>query len=206
MIINLKTTIFASASLAGLLNLIQFAVSYDQRAQAEFAPSWAYAASAHPSPAPLASKPSSVPPATTPAPNATDLSQSVAAKLIAAGLKPTFAPSYLTVQTKTGTPWQILAAVHETETGQSGSTARRSYAGATGPMQFMPATFNRYALDGDGNGTKDITNLDDALLTAGRYLAAGGAARGSYQSALYNYNHSNIYVAHVMSIARRLGL
>ena len=44
-------------------------------------------------------------------------------------------------------------------------------AGATGPMQFMPATFALYAADGDGNGTTDITNLSDSLLTAGRYLA-----------------------------------
>jgi len=128
------------------------------------------------------------------------------AKLSAAGLKPAFAANYLAVQAQTGTPWQLLAAVHRIETGQSGDTTRSSYAGATGPMQFMPATFNHYALDGDGNGTKDIHDLDDALLTAGRYLAAGGAARGNYQTALFNYNHSNTYVANVLAIAHRLGL
>jgi len=210
---NLKTTIIASSALAGLLNLIQFASSYNQQAQASFAPSWAEAASARPAGSPIASPATAAtvaptaPAAPAPAPTAiTGPVATVQAKLTSAGLQPGFAASYLAVQSQTGTPWQLLAAVHRLESGQSGNTARRSSAGATGPMQFMPATFNHYALDGDGNGTKDITDVDDALLTAGRYLAAGGAARGSYQTALYNYNHSNTYVANVLTIAHHLGL
>jgi membrane-bound lytic murein transglycosylase B len=73
-------------------------------------------------------------------------------------------------------------------------------------MQFMPATFNSYALDGDGNGTRDITDVDDAIFTAGRYLAAGGANSGNYNDALYHYNHSATYVSQVRGIAARLGL
>jgi membrane-bound lytic murein transglycosylase B len=210
---NLKTTIIASTALAGLLNLIQFTSSYNQRAQASFAPSWAEAAPTKATPSPAASSAATAVPVTPTAPVAATttppISDPVAAaqaKLSAAGLQPGFAANYLSVQAQTGTPWQILAAVHRIESGQSGDTARKSYAGATGPMQFMPATFNHYALDGDGNGTKDITDFDDALLTAGRYLAAGGAARGNYQTALFNYNHSNTYVANVLSSARRLGL
>jgi membrane-bound lytic murein transglycosylase B len=128
------------------------------------------------------------------------------AKLTAAHLKPEFAASYLSVQAKTGTPWQLLAAVHKIETGQSGDSAIRSYAGAQGPMQFMPATFAHYAMDGDANGTTTITDFDDALLSAGNYLRAGGADKGRYSAALYNYNHSYAYVNNVMAIARRLGL
>lgn len=211
---NLKTTIIASSALAGLLNLIQFTSSYNQQAKASFAPSWAEAAPARPTGTPIsppaataATVAPTAPAAPAPAPTAiTGPVATVQAKLTSAGLKPAFAASYLAVQTQTGTPWQLLAAVHRLESGQSGDTDRRSSAGATGPMQFMPATFNHYALDGDGNGTKDITDVDDALLTAGRYLAAGGAARGSYQTALYNYNHSNAYVANVLTIAHRLGL
>lgn len=210
---NLKTTIIASSALAGLLNLIQFTSSANQQAQASFAPNWAEAAPARPaispiaSPATAATVASKAPAAPAQAPTAiTGPLATVQAKLAAAGLKPAFAASYLAVQSQTGTPWQLLAAVHRLESGQSGDTAVRSSAGATGPMQFMPATFNHYALDGDGNGTKDITDVDDALLTAGRYLAAGGAARGNYQTALYNYNHSNAYVANVLTVAHRLGL
>src|SRR6185369_839792 len=211
MVTSLKTTVLASSALAGLLNLVQYATSYDlQHARAAFAPAWAASSTPQPSPGPappkarpLATDPTPVP---TPVPAAYDPSANIAAKLAAAGIKPTYAGSYLAVQAKTGTPWQLLAAVHQTETGQSGDTARRSYAGATGPMQFMPATFAHYALDGDANGTKDITDFDDALLSAGNYLRAGGADKGRYSAALFNYNHSNTYVSHVLSIARRLGL
>ncbi len=207
---NLKTTILASTALAGLLNLVQFTSSYNQHAQASFAPNWAEATAGRPTPRPIAPRAATAAtvaavPLTAPDTVAAPVA-AAQAKLSAAGLKPAFAANYLAVQAQTGTPWQLLAAVHRIETGQSGDTTRSSYAGATGPMQFMPATFNHYALDGDGNGTKDIHDLDDALLTAGRYLAAGGAARGNYQTALFNYNHSNTYVANVLAIAHRLGL
>lgn len=214
---DLKTTIICSALLAAGLNLWQFFASYRQR-EAAFVPAWAadaasssVAARATPAPARLAA--ASAPAAESnaaastvaPAPVA-DPVAAAAARLRAAGLSPAYAALYLSVQRQTGTPWQLLAAVHRAETGQSGSTTRTSYAGATGPMQFMPATFAYYALDGNGDGTKDIHNLDDAMLTAGRYLAAGGASSGRYSAALYNYNHSNSYVASVLVTARRLGL
>jgi membrane-bound lytic murein transglycosylase B len=73
-------------------------------------------------------------------------------------------------------------------------------------MQFMPATFAHYAMDGDGNGTRDITDVDDAVMSAGRYLAANGAKSGNYTNALYQYNHSSSYVSTVRGIAARLGL
>jgi hypothetical protein len=217
--INLKTTIMLSSSLAIILNVGHFLVSYPKSKDAFFTSS-AYAdtvsvkpqtaAPAKPSPLPKLS--ATAPGGSTITPVSTSVSgqtadvASVAAALGRAGLKSDFAALYLSVQHQTGTPWQLLAAVHHQETGQSGNTNRSSYAGATGPMQFMPATFNRYALDGDGNGTTDITDVDDAMFTAGRYLAAGGADRGQYSQALYNYNHSWSYVSLVMSTAHRLGL
>ena len=143
-------------------------------------------------------------PVTPPTPDAD--AAAIAVRLASAGLKPDFASLYLAAQTKTGTPWQLLAAVHHVETGQSGTTNRTSYAGATGPMQFMPLTFAHYALDGDGDGITDIDNVDDAVFTAGNYLRAGGADRGDYTTALFNYNHSYSYVDHVLAIARTLGL
>jgi membrane-bound lytic murein transglycosylase B len=209
MTLNLKTTLLASTALAGVLNLAQMAGSY--QAQVSFAAEQASNTSTpKAAPAKVARATAAATPAPTPVPTPVPAPPNpvVAAqtKLAAAGLSPTFAANYLDVQAKTNVPWQILAAVHKIETGQSGDTARKSYAGATGPMQFMPATFAHYALDGDANGTKDITDLDDALLTAGRYLAAGGADKGNYRTALYNYNHSNTYVNNVLGIAGRLGL
>lgn len=210
---GLKTTIIASTGLAVMLNLVQFTVNFNRSSRDALADSTAVAPAkprtvgkttaivkATPSPAPVAMAAQTAPAITT------DPAADAAAKLAAAGLSPVYAPNYLSVQAQTGTPWQLLAAVHRIETGQSGDTGRRSYAGATGPMQFMPATFAHYALDGDGDGRKVITDLDDALLSAGNYLRAGGADKGKYNQALYNYNHSTTYVANVMRIARQLGL
>jgi membrane-bound lytic murein transglycosylase B len=210
--IDLKTTIMLSTLLAVILNVGQYVSSYQQKKDA-FAPSWAYASGSNPSstttPPKLAviqaSAPTSASSGASSVPVASN-ADAVAARLKSAGLKPDYASLYLMVQARTGTPWQLLAAVHRVETGQSGNTSRSSYAGATGPMQFMPSTFAHYAADGDGDGTKSITDVDDAMLSAGRYLAANGAARGQYATALYRYNHSWAYVSKVTGIATRLGL
>jgi membrane-bound lytic murein transglycosylase B len=46
-----------------------------------------------------------------------------------------------------------------------------SWAGAMGQMQFMPSTFLHYAVDGDGNGRKDIwRSLPDAFHSGANYL------------------------------------
>ena len=212
MTFGLKTTLLTSCALAASLNCIQFVGSYNQHAQASFNNGSIEAASGQATTAAgSATKAVTATPVPSPAPlimaaAAQSPTIAVQTKLSAAGLKPNFAANYLDVQSKTGTPWQLLAAVHRIESGQSGDTAIRSSAGALGPMQFMPATFAHYAQDGDANGTKQITNFDDALLTAGRYLAAGGADKGKYTTALYNYNHSNSYVNNVLTIAKRLGL
>ncbi|NWG87244.1 MAG: lytic murein transglycosylase [Hydrogenophilaceae bacterium] len=50
-----------------------------------------------------------------------------------------------------------------------------SWAGAMGQVQFMPSTFNRYAVDADGDGRKDIWgSLDDAFASAANYLRQSG--------------------------------
>lgn len=150
--------------------------------------------------------PQATPAAADPAPPSVTTNPSIAAKLRGAGLNDSYAALYQDAAQATGTPWQLLAAVHVAETRQSGNTAITSSAGAIGPMQFMPATFNRYALDGNNDGRRDATNVVDAVYSAGRYLAASGASRGQYQAALYAYNHSNSYTTSVLATARRLGL
>ena len=142
----------------------------------------------------------------TPTPPTVDPVAAAAHSLALAGMNTSYAPLYVRVQAATGTPWQIIASIHLAETHQSGDTSRNSSAGAVGPFQFMPATWRVYAMDGNGDGVAQITNVEDAAMTAGRYLAAGGAARGNYDHAIYNYNHSNAYVDHVMTTADKLGL
>lgn len=50
-----------------------------------------------------------------------------------------------------------------------------SWAGAFGHFQFMPTTFAAYAVDGDGDGKRDIVNsLPDAVESAANYLSKIG--------------------------------
>lgn len=50
-----------------------------------------------------------------------------------------------------------------------------SWAGAMGQLQFLPSTFARFAIDGDGDGRIDIWNsLPDVFASAANYLAQSG--------------------------------
>ena len=56
---------------------------------------------------------------------------------------------------------------------------RGSYAGAIGMAQFMPSSFNRYAVDFDGDGHVDLhTSAADVIGSVANYLAAFGWVRG----------------------------
>jgi len=99
---------------------------------------------------------------------------------------------------------KLLQAVHIVETGASGSTRKTSYAGATGPMQFLPSTWRRHGVDGDGDGHADITNVADAIYTAASYLKSCGYP--DTRKALWGYNPSTSYYNKVMNTASRLGM
>ncbi|NEK87200.1 lytic transglycosylase [Blastococcus saxobsidens] len=79
------------------------------------------------------------------------------------------------------------------------------YDRAVGSMQFIPTTWRSYAVDGDGNGTTDPFDIDDAALGAAHYLCvAGGNLRteAGLRRAVLAYNHSNSYVDQVLALAR----
>ncbi len=53
-----------------------------------------------------------------------------------------------------------------------------SDAGASGPMQFMPRTWAGYQEDGNGDGVKDINNVDDAIFAGAKFISALGGKPG----------------------------
>jgi len=71
---------------------------------------------------------------------------------------------------------ELLNALRIIEQGHiPAADMRGSWAGAMGQMQFMPSTFLAYAVDGDGDGRKDIwRSLPDAFHSAGHYLRRAG--------------------------------
>jgi membrane-bound lytic murein transglycosylase B len=116
-----------------------------------------------------------------------------------------FTSLYQAAGARFGVPWQILAAVHSVESGQSGDTTRSSGAGATGPMQFLPSTFRAYAVDGDGDGVANIYGVVDSVYSAANYISTNMHDTGSVEGAIFCYNHSNSYVQKVLAIARGFG-
>ena len=76
---------------------------------------------------------------------------------------------------------------------------------AVGPMQFIPATWEKYGADGNGDGKIDPQNLFDAALTTARYLCDGHLDlrnQASEATAVLRYNNSMDYVNDVLGFAR----
>jgi membrane-bound lytic murein transglycosylase B len=99
---------------------------------------------------------------------------------------------YKKAQRRFGVPWQYLAAIHLVETRMS-RIRGDSVAGAQGPMQFIPSTWEIY-------GRGDVRDNHDAIMAAGRYLRARGAPR-DMDRALFSYNNDVRYVRAVKGYA-----
>ena len=89
-----------------------------------------------------------------------------------------------------------MAAVRDTDGGHL--DADPVWDRAVGPMQFLPGSWEVYGAGGNPQ------NVDDAALAAARYLCAGGVDLSKAPrlvSAIFNYNHSDAYVAAVLGWA-----
>ena len=105
-------------------------------------------------------------------------------------------PAYLALymdaaQTCPGLPWGVLAGIGKVESDHGRSTAPgvhsgANYAGAEGPMQFEPATFAQYAVDGRPRrpaerlrpGRRDLHRRGDAVRERRRLGHPGGHPAG----------------------------
>lgn len=101
---------------------------------------------------------------------------------------------FLEAEERFGVDHEVLAAIMLIET-RMGRIRSRSSAGAQGPMQFLPSTWEAYGLGGD------IHDPHDAVLGAANYLVASGAP-DDYRRALYAYNPVDAYVTAVTQYAK----
>jgi murein DD-endopeptidase MepM/ murein hydrolase activator NlpD len=99
--------------------------------------------------------------------------------------------------------WQVLAAINKIESN-FGRNMGPSSAGAVGWMQFMPDTWLRWGMDGDGDRIADPWDPEDGVYSAARYLAAADGA-SDIRRAVFAYNHATWYVNDVMETAAVFG-
>jgi membrane-bound lytic murein transglycosylase B len=102
---------------------------------------------------------------------------------------------YHEAETRYGVPWSYLAAINFIES-RMGRIHGDSSAGAQGPMQFLPSTWEEY-------GVGDINSPHDAIMAAARYLVAHGAPQ-AMDRAVYAYNPVDLYVDAVRTYATQL--
>jgi membrane-bound lytic murein transglycosylase B len=103
---------------------------------------------------------------------------------------------YARAERRFGVPWYVLASVNFVES-KFGRLQGPSSAGAQGPMQFMPATWDAYGAGGN------VWDEHDAIMGAARYLSASGAPE-RMRDALWAYNHSDAYVDAILLYANEM--
>ena len=118
-------------------------------------------------------------------------------------IPPFLLPIYQAAGTQYGVRWELLAAINEIETDY-GRNLNVSSAGAQGWMQFMPASWEAYGVDGNQDGLMDPYNPVDAIFAAARYLKAAGADK-DIRAAVFAYNHADWYVDSVLLRAQVIG-
>lgn len=102
---------------------------------------------------------------------------------------------YREAEAATGVPWSLLAAINLAET-RMGRIVGVSSAGAVGPMQFLPSTWEECCVG-------DPTDTHDAIIGAATYLAWNGAP-GDLAKAVRRYNPNDAYIASVLAYAANM--
>jgi hypothetical protein len=79
---------------------------------------------------------------------------------------------------------------------------------AVGPMQFIPSTWRLYGTDADNDGVANPHSIDDAALTAGKYLCQNGrdlTRPQDWWNAILSYNDVRPYAQAVFDTANQYG-
>ena len=76
--------------------------------------------------------------------------------------------------------------------------------GAFGLLQFIPSSFQKFAMDGNGDGKIDLFNLEDAMTSSANYLQKHGWGKKEKQKkrALHAYNRDWGYVKTIMKYSK----
>ena len=93
-------------------------------------------------------------------------------------------------------------------TGVDPLAVRGSGSGAFGMPQFLPSSYLRFAVDGDGDGRVSLYDPPDAIASAANYLARHGWRPGlthaQQRQVIWAYNHSDPYIDTVLALAAEL--
>jgi membrane-bound lytic murein transglycosylase B len=85
---------------------------------------------------------------------------------------------------------------------------RGSSAGAFGLPQFLPSSYLRFAVDGDGDGRASLYDPTDAIASCANYLRGNGwragLARADRRRVIWSYNHSDPYIDTVLWLAGQI--
>ncbi len=93
-----------------------------------------------------------------------------------------------------------------------GEQMRGGWAGEIGPMQFLPSSYVKYAVDFDGDRRRDLFHsVPDMLASTANFLKGHGWRRGeSWGEGTHNYgvirdwNKAEVYVRTIAAMAERL--
>lgn len=81
-----------------------------------------------------------------------------------------------------------------------------SWAGAFGIPQFLPSSYIKWAVDGNGDGIVNLFTFEDAIYSVANYLRENGwgLSRESQRASVFLYNNSTDYVDAVFKLAHKL--
>jgi lytic murein transglycosylase len=107
----------------------------------------------------------------------------------------------------------LLAALRIVQRGDMApSEMRGGWAGEIGQVQFLPGSYDKYAVDFDGDGRRDLVHsVPDILASTANFLKGHGwQAGGSWQPGSHNYsvikdwNKADVYARTIAVMADRL--